>query len=214
VFDSLEDLSDSPLSYLAIFGLVALDAVFPVAPSETLVVTGGVLAGSGGLVLPIVIASAAAGAILGDSVLYVLGRRAAPFIERRLFTSERSRRRLEWAERQLRTRTWLLIASDFVPGGRTAVMFAAGALGVPTRRFYAFVVAGATIWASFYVFAGVAGAEVFGEDSWAALIASLVVALGIGLLAELVFLLRRAGDRGGPGGARRRRTGGQRLPPP
>jgi membrane-associated protein len=193
VFDRLADLSESPLSYLAIFGLVSLDAVFPVAPSETLVVTGGVLAGRGDLVLPLVIASAAAGAILGDSVLYVLGRRAAPAVERRMFTSERSRNRLEWAERQLRTRTWLLIASDFVPGGRTALMFAAGALRVPTRRFYAFVVAGATIWASFYVLAGVAGAEVFGEDSWVALIASLAVALGIALLAELVFLLRRAG---------------------
>ncbi len=195
MFDQLEDLSDSPLSYLIIFGLVALDAVFPVAPSETLIVTGGVLSGRDALVAPLVIAFAAAGAILGDTVLYALGRRAAPAIERRMFTSERSRRRLEWAERQLGTRTWLLIVSDFVPGGRTAAMFAAGVVGVPTRRFYAFIVAGATIWATFYVLAGLAGSEVFGEDSWAALIASLAVALGLALLAELIFRVReRARD--------------------
>ena len=43
MFDDLSDLSDSPASYLAVFALVALDAVFPVAPSETALVSGGIL---------------------------------------------------------------------------------------------------------------------------------------------------------------------------
>ena len=50
-------------------------------------------------------------------------------------------------ERLVPERTWLLIVSDFVPGGRTAAMFAAGALGLPTLRFYGFIVPGALLWA-------------------------------------------------------------------
>ncbi|HEX2435719.1 MAG TPA: hypothetical protein VHI76_03615 [Solirubrobacterales bacterium] len=54
--------------------LVALDAVLPIAPSETLVVAGGVLAADGALSLPLLSAAAATGALTGHTVLYLLGR--------------------------------------------------------------------------------------------------------------------------------------------
>ena len=40
-------------SYLAVLALVALDAVFPVAPSETVLVTGGILIERGDLIAPL-----------------------------------------------------------------------------------------------------------------------------------------------------------------
>jgi len=50
VLDPFTELvTDSALTYLAVVGLVVLDAVLPIAPSETLVVTGGVLAADGDL---------------------------------------------------------------------------------------------------------------------------------------------------------------------
>ena len=76
MFDDLSDLSDSPASYLAVLALVVLDAVFPVAPSETVLVTGGILIERGDLIAPVFVLAAACGAVLGDSILFGLG--AAP----------------------------------------------------------------------------------------------------------------------------------------
>jgi membrane protein DedA with SNARE-associated domain len=118
VFDDLSDLSDSPASYLAVFALVALDAVFPVAPSETVLVTGGILIERADLIAPLFLLAAAGGAVLGDTILFGIGTRAGPGLRAKLFSSERALERLRVAERLVHERTWLLIVSDFVPGGR------------------------------------------------------------------------------------------------
>ncbi len=46
-FDWLKDFSSSPWFYLIIFVIAVFDSVLPVVPSETLVIIGGVAAGSG-----------------------------------------------------------------------------------------------------------------------------------------------------------------------
>jgi membrane-associated protein len=194
VFDELSDLSDSPASYLAVFALVALDAVFPVAPSETVLVTGGILIESGDLNAPLFVLAAVCGAVLGDSILFGLGIRAGPGLQAKLFSSERARERLRVAERLVHERTWLLIVADFVPGGRTAAMFAAGALGLPAPRFYLFIVPGALLWAVLYTLLGLAGGSLF-EDGWGAFAVSIGVALAIGIGAELIYRFRRRAPR-------------------
>jgi membrane-associated protein len=189
VFDELADLDDSPASYLAVLALVALDAVFPVAPSETGLITGGILSERGDLIAPLFVLAGACGAVLGDSILLGLGRRAGPGLQARMFSSERARERLGVAERLVHERTWLLIAADFLPGGRTAAMFAAGALGLPARRFYFFVVPGALLWAVVYTLLGIAGGSLF-EEGWSAFALSIGVAGAIGVGAEAIYRFR------------------------
>jgi membrane-associated protein len=197
VFDDLSDLSDSPASYLAVLALVTLDAVFPVAPSETVLVTGGVLIERGDLIAPLFVLAAACGAVIGDSILFGLGSRAGPGLQAKLFSSERAQERLRVVERLVHQRTWLLIVSDFVPGGRTAAMFAAGALGLPAPRFYAFIVPGALLWAVFYTALGIAGGSLF-DEGWGAFAASIGVALAIGVAAEAIYRFRRRSPRASP----------------
>jgi membrane protein DedA with SNARE-associated domain len=197
VFDDLSDLSDSPASYLAVLALVALDAVFPVAPvapSETVLVTGGILIERGDLIAPLFVLAGACGAVLGDSILFGIGSRAGPGLQAKMFSSERARERLGVAERLVRERTWLLIVSDFLPGGRTAAMFAAGALGLPARRFYRFIVPGALMWAVVYTLLGIAGGSLF-EEGWGAFAVSIGVAVAIGVVAEAVYRFRRRSSR-------------------
>jgi membrane-associated protein len=194
VFDDLSDLGDSPASYLAVLVLVTLDAVVPVAPSETALVTGGILIERGELIAPLFVLAGACGAVLGDSILFVLGSRAGPGLQTRMFSSERARERLGAAKRLVHERTWLLIASDFLPGGRTAAMFAAGALGLPAGRFYRFIVPGALLWAVVYTLLGVAGGSLF-EEGWGAFAVSIGVAVAIGVVAEAVNRLRRGRRR-------------------
>ena len=190
MFDDLSDLSDSPASYLAVLALVTLDAVFPVAPSETALVTGGILIERGDLVAPLFVLAGACGAVLGDSILFGLGRRAGPGLQAKMFSSARARERLGVAERLVHERTWLLIASDFLPGGRTAAMFAAGALGLPACRFYLFIVPGALLWTVVYTLLGIAGGSLF-EKGWGAFAVSIGVAVAIGVVAEAIYRVRR-----------------------
>ena len=86
--DSLQ--VDSLLSYAVAVILPALDAVLPVLPSETAIITLGVAtAGSADPRIALLIACSAAGAFLGDNLCYLLGRRFGPRIERRFFRSEK-----------------------------------------------------------------------------------------------------------------------------
>jgi membrane protein DedA with SNARE-associated domain len=69
VLESLTDLvTDSPATYLVVAGLVALDAVLPIAPSETLIVSGGVLAADGDLSAPALVLAQSLSFTLATSV--------------------------------------------------------------------------------------------------------------------------------------------------
>jgi membrane-associated protein len=119
---ALIDLLSTPWSYAVVLGIAALDALVPIVPSETLAITGGVLAGLGELTLGTVIAAAAPGAFVGDSSAYLLGRRIGQPARERLFKGERPRRALAWAEEQLAERgPYLILVARFVPGGRGVV---------------------------------------------------------------------------------------------
>ena len=60
-------------SYPVIFLVSMLDAFFPFVPSETVVITAGVIASVGDLSLPLVIVCASLGALVGDNISYGLG---------------------------------------------------------------------------------------------------------------------------------------------
>ena len=67
VFESIVDaVSGSNWSYLIVFAIAMIDAFFPLVPSEATAIAAGVVAGTGGLRVELVILAAALGAIAGD----------------------------------------------------------------------------------------------------------------------------------------------------
>ena len=96
----LEGLTVSPWFLPLVFVIALADAVFPVVPSETAVIVGGVAAGFGQISVWSVILAAALGAIAGDSLAYQLGQRTGDFLRRR--SPGRALRRFGWAQRALR----------------------------------------------------------------------------------------------------------------
>jgi membrane-associated protein len=64
-------------TYLAVFLLVAGDAVIPIFPGETTLNAASTLAAQGTLSLPLVIVAGALGAIVRDSTLFWIARRNA-----------------------------------------------------------------------------------------------------------------------------------------
>jgi membrane protein YqaA with SNARE-associated domain len=115
LFNGLKDFSDSYWFYVIIFAIAALDSVFPIVPSETLVIIGGVSAGTGDLSLALVMGSAFGGAFVGDHMSYFLGRRASHFITRRYERTERGKRRLATVIHQIHERDSFLVVAPSSP---------------------------------------------------------------------------------------------------
>jgi len=194
LFQSLTDyVSGSPWTYAFLFGVAALDVVFPLVPSETSVILAGVIASTGDLMLFAVILVAAAGAILGDNTAYVIGRTVGHRLVNRFFSGER-RKRIDWAEQQIEERGgYLILVGRFIPGGRTAVTLACGLLEMRWRRFISFDVAAGLMWASYAALLGYFGGKAFEEQPWKGFVVAFVVALGITGAIELYRWLRKRG---------------------
>ena len=193
MFESLTaHVSGSPWTYAFLFGIAALDVVFPLVPSETSVILAGVLAATGDLMLAGVIACAAGGAILGDNTAYVIGRTAGSRIVERFFQGER-RKRIDWAEQQIRERGgYLIVVGRFIPGGRTAVTLACGLLEVRWHRFIRFDVAAGLLWASYAALLGFWGGRTFEKNPLYGFLIAFAVALAITGAVELYRRLRPA----------------------
>ena len=136
MFNSLlNSVSGSPVTYSLIVGVCAADAVLPLFPAETVVITAAVLASRGRLEIGLVVLAATVGAMIGDNCAYALGRSGLRRVVSRLLGSERNQRRLAWGRRQLQQRgAWIIIIARFIPGGRTATTYIAGTLGMPWAR--------------------------------------------------------------------------------
>ena len=193
-FESLTDyVSGSPWTYAFLFFISALDVVFPLVPSETSVILGGVLASTGDLHLALVILSAAAGAILGDNVAYWIGRKVGHRIVNRFFKGER-RKQIEWAHRQVQERGgYLIVVGRFIPAGRTAVTLSCGMLEMPWRRFIAFDVAAGLVWGTYAAMLGYVGGRTFEENPFYGFLIAFAVALAVTGLVEAYRWLRRRG---------------------
>ena len=195
-FDRLvEWVSGEWWAYPVIFGVAVLDAFFPLVPSETLVIVGGNLASSGDLNLLLVIVAGAAGAILGDNISFGIGTLVGERTVKRWFRSEKSQKRLLWAERMLDERgAYIIIIARFIPGGRTAVTFSAGYIPTfPWRRFIVYDVVAGVIWGTYAALLGYFGGKTFeNHPLWGVGIA-LAFALGLGLVVEVVRHVRARG---------------------
>jgi membrane-associated protein len=200
LFDQFTQLvSDaSGWAYGIVFLVAFLDALVPVVPSETTLITAGVVAAGGDLSLALIVPAAGAGAFLGDNTAYLIGRVYGRRVSARFFSGERAGKRIEWAERQLSERGGELIAiGRFIPGGRTAVTLTAGTLHFPWRRFALFDAAAAVGWALYATLLGYFGGRAFEHAPWKGLLLALGIAFALAGGIELTrwWLKRRRSRR-------------------
>lgn len=180
-------------AYAILFALAFLDALIPIVPSETSVITAGVVASQGDLSLWLVVVFAAAGAIAGDNTAYFVGWRFGRRINDRFFTSEKSKKRIAWAQRQVEERGGeLIVIARFIPGGRTAVTLSAGTLGYPWRKFIVFDAIAGFIWGLYAASLGYFGGSAFEDAPWKGLLLAFGIAFAVTGAVELVrWYLRR-----------------------
>jgi membrane protein DedA with SNARE-associated domain len=137
---------DHPYALIATF--VILDAVIPLFPSEYLLTAAATLiaAGTTDMALGPLIGCGAAGAFVGDLLLFVLARTVARrYLGGRLEALRRDTQvdaGLTVLGRQAGT---LIVAGRFVPGLRFAVNATMGLSDIPLRRFAAWSAVGGTV---------------------------------------------------------------------
>ncbi|MGH9050932.1 MAG: DedA family protein [Acidimicrobiia bacterium] len=153
-----------------------------VVPGEAGMVVAGAAAARADVPLPTMIAAAAAGAILGDSVSYVIGRRWGMAVIRRW---EPIRRRLE--PRAERAQKYFadhggvaVFLGRFVGVVRGVVPVVAGTARMPYRRFLPWNVAASLVWTAAVISAGyLVGRHVEALVSRASVVVTAVVVAGV-----------------------------------
>lgn len=173
------EVSTDPLTYLVVFTAAGADVLFPLVPSETIVIAASVLSAQGGLLIVGIIAAAALGAFAGDNIAFLIGRRAGGPLAKRFVRKPRSRARLAWAQKALEARgPMLIVIARFIPAGRTATTFAAGTLGMPYRRFVRADAVAALAWAVYVSMLGYLGGAAFEDNIWL----PMLIAVGFAFL--------------------------------
>ena len=186
MFDWLtHEVSQGAITYPVIAFACAADVLFPLIPSETIVIAASVLAAQGELFIWGIVPMVAIGAFIGDNLCYLLGRKIGDPVADRLSMGEKGQARLHWAERALRRRGAILIGvGRFIPGGRTATTFAAGTLEMPYRQFVVADACAAAIWAFYVSMLGYLGGETFNDSLWLPLATSFAAAMAVGACFE------------------------------
>ncbi len=195
-FDFLKDYSSSPWFYLIILLVAFLDSFFPVVPSETMVIIGGVSAGLNQLEWPIVAMLAALGAFLGDNFAYYIGVFFSERLQRRYNKSNKGRQRLRWAQHQIENRGGnLLITARFVPGGRTIVTLTCGITGQSQKWFLKWSAIAAVIWGLYATLLGFIGGKSFEDNHTKAFVTAFSIAIVATIVVEIVrhFRSRKQG---------------------
>lgn len=192
IFAWLEHFSSSPWFYLIIFTIAVADSVLPIVPSETLVIVGGVSAGSGNLSIALVILVAATGAFIGDNMSYLIGREASERILKRYTRNEKSQQRLEKVIHQIEQRGGLLlITARFIPGGRTILTLACGVTRRDQSWFIGWAIVAASIWALYASLLGFIGGKTFQDDHTKAFLVAFGGAVGATVLIEVLRFVRK-----------------------
>jgi membrane-associated protein len=166
-----------------------------VLPGEVTVLLGGVLAHGGRLSLAAVIAAAAGGAVIGDNIGFLIGRRYGGSLTARVprwVLKPRDVARATSLVRRLGGTA--VVVGRFISPLRTLVPGLAGMGGMGYREFAVFNIAGGLLWAAAVAILGyLAGAGYHAVEQRLGLGSEIV--LGLVALAGVVTWLRRRSRR-------------------
>jgi membrane protein DedA with SNARE-associated domain len=187
----LDAITDSPVTYLVICGIVFIDDWVPVAPGDTAMITAGILASNGGLTIYLVVIAGTLGGMLGDNLFYFLGRRYGPRLADRFLRGERGQELFAWSKDQLSLRgSTIIVVGRFIPAGRTVTTFACGTTSHPYGAFLVADSLAALAWATYTALLGYLGGNAFKDALWQPLLLGLGVAFALGAGAEALRRVR------------------------
>ena len=182
--------------YQMLFGLVLAEVIGLPIPAALALIAAGALAATGALSTGLCLATALGGMLLGDTIMYLVGRHTGWWLLGMLcrLSLHPDSCILRSADAFYKKGRTVLVFSRFVPGINTLAAPLAGSMNMPVAQFYAFDFAGACLYTGAYfgigyLLSGFTGAIERGYHTvgnyagWA---------IGIGFLG---YMLYRAWDR-------------------
>lgn len=143
-------------TYLILFGVLFAETGFvilPFLPGDSLLFVTGALAAKGvPLSLPLLFLCFAAGAIIGDSVNFEIGKRFGPKLFRGRLLNPKHLEQTEAFFKKHGSKT--IVLARFVPIVRTFAPFVAGTGHMSYGHFIAYNVIGGLLWVALFFFGG------------------------------------------------------------
>ena len=175
------------LALLLVFALPALEAsafVGFVIPGEIGVLLGGVLANQHKLPLWAVLVAGIAGAIIGDSIGYEVGKRYGDKLLRKIPNRILKQEHLDRAEESVRRNGGKAVfVGRFTAALRVLVPGFSGMSHIPYGKFLAWNAAGGALWAGAFVLLGYVAGSQYQR------VAHNATLFGLGLLAVVVIVI-------------------------
>jgi membrane protein DedA with SNARE-associated domain len=176
-----------------LFAVVCFGAIVPIVP------TGAAVSGAAALAfhehhpvtIVFVIAAGAAGAYVGDLVMYAMCRLGGEQLARRLRWLRDEEHLAAVKEKLHRSQVPVLLVSRLIPGGRVPVLLAAGFVGLSWRTFVLANAPACLLWAVVYAAIGVFGGSIFPRP-WQGVVAAVVLVLVITQVVNRVNRRRTA----------------------
>jgi len=175
-----------PWTYALVFGMAFLETgafVGLIAPGETAILLGGVVAAQGKVSLALILLLAWVGSAAGDLASLALGRRLGrPFLHQHGPRLKLTAARVDRVESFYgRHGGKAILIGRFIGVVRAVSPFLAGASGLSLRRFVPYSLIGTAVWSSAYTLLGYVGgaSETFTHVALAAalvLVATLAIA--------------------------------------
>jgi membrane protein DedA with SNARE-associated domain len=161
-----------------LFVVVCFGAIVPIVP------TGAAVSGAAALAfhehhpvtIVLVVAAGAAGAYLGDLVMYAMCRVGGEQLARRLRWLREGEHLGAVKDRLKAHQIQVLLVSRLIPGGRVPVLLAGAFAGLSWRTFVVANLPACALWATVYATIGLAGGSIFPEP-WQGVLAAVVLIL-------------------------------------
>jgi membrane protein DedA with SNARE-associated domain len=176
--------------------VVAFGAIVPIVP------TGAAVSGAAALafhdhppLILLTIAAGAAGAYVGDLVMYAMCRAGGEQLARRLRWLRDEEHLTAVKQRLEKSQIPVLLVSRLLPGGRVPVLLAAAFVGLSWRTFVVANVPACALWSAVYAAIGVVGGSIFPEP-WEGVVAAILLVLIISQIVSLISKRRTARQAG------------------
>ncbi len=185
--DAIHWLSNFPpeVSYLIVLAVVGIESIGVPLPGEVILMGAGLLASHGAINPGLVWAAGAAGAVVGDSTGYVLGRQFGYKLLRlleRFFPHHVNSRTISFAEHIFHKHgVKVVFFGRFIALLRIFAGPLSGILKLPYAKFFVANAAGGILWSGIAVwtvyFLGVVAERWFKQFSWIALVLAVIAAI-------------------------------------
>ncbi|PYG99728.1 alkaline phosphatase [Arthrobacter stackebrandtii] len=162
-----------------------IDGFFLFLPSETAIVAlASIAARSGEPNIWLLILGASIGAIVGDNIAYLMGRKLGT-TRFAWMRRPRGAKAFAWAGKELEKRGAMLIfTARYIPVGRIAVNFTAGATYFPWRRFALLDSIAVVTWAGYSVAVGTFAGRWVHDNPLLGVGIAIVFAIAIGFIVD------------------------------